>query len=78
MSGKEKSYEGFPALVLSPPHTKRSSQSREGNEEGFNVISAGGTGWIMDIRNYDCPMGETTTFHLRIMRNKKGHGRTMA
>jgi hypothetical protein len=76
--GRELSNEGFPALVLSPLHTKRSSQSREENEEGFNAISAEGTGWIMDIRNYDFPMGETTTFLLRIMHNKKGHGETMA
>jgi hypothetical protein len=38
------------------------NQSREEKEVGFEVITAEGTGWIKDIRYYDCPMSKTTTF----------------
>jgi hypothetical protein len=45
---------------------------------GFEVFTAGGTGWVMDIRYYDFPMSTTTTFPFRTTSNKKGHGGTMA
>lgn len=37
----------------------------------FEGITVERTGWLRDIRYYDCPMGKTTTFPLQITLNKK-------
>ena len=37
----------------------------------FEEITAERTGWVTDIRYYDCPKGKTTTFPFLITLNKK-------
>jgi hypothetical protein len=54
------------------------SQSREDDEVGFDVITAGGTGWVWGIRYYDCPKLKTTTFPVLTSENEKRPWRTMA
>jgi hypothetical protein len=62
MKMKREIRQGIPCFTVVPVPHYGNSQSREEDEIGFEEVTAEGTGWINDIRNYDCPICRTTTF----------------